>query len=283
MAKIIAVANHKGGVGKTATVVNLSAALVNNGKNVLILDCDPQANASSTLSKKSPYTSDWTMFDVIMKPTKIVATCYQKTKVDNLYIVVGHIDLATVDVEMRNRLRPAELLKPKIDEETHKKFDYILIDTPPALSLLTINALASSDYYILPIKSDDMYALEGIKRLLKCVKDIQDELNPKLKLLGVLLTLYDGRTRICPEMSEEIRHSFGNDKVFSTIIHTNTLLPRSILNKETIFMTDGRAPCARDYLALSAEVIARIQVEEEKEKIKPPLETIPTPEVTANV
>lgn len=282
MSTVITICNQKGGVAKTATTVNLSAALSNMGKRILVLDVDPQANASSTLSPTSPYESKFTMCDVFLTSTKLLATSYHPTKVKNIDIVVGHIKLAGIEKELRNRYKPAEVLKLKIDEETKNTFDFIIIDTPPALSLLTVNALSSSDYYIIPIQSDSYYALEGIEQLQKTVTEVKEELNPDLTLLGVLITLFDKRTKLCTEMSTEIRHAFGKDNVFKTLIHSNTLMARSALNKETIYMTDGRAPTAQDYTALAEEIMAKLDTKqaikalngELRSKIKPVVEEL---------
>lgn len=282
MSTVITICNQKGGVAKTATTVNLSAALSNIGKRILVLDVDPQANASSTLSPTSPYESKFTMCDVFLTSTKLLATSYHPTKVKNIDIVVGHIKLAGIEKELRNRYKPAEVLKLKIDEETKNTFDFIIIDTPPALSLLTVNALSSSDYYIIPIQSDSYYALEGIEQLQKTVAEVKEELNPDLALLGVLITLYDKRTKLCNEMSTEIRHAFGKDNVFKTLIHSNTLMARSALNKETIYMTDGRAPTAQDYTELAEEIMAKLDTKqaikalnsELRSKIKPVVEEL---------
>jgi len=255
---IISVINQKGGVGKTTTAIHLAADLGETGKRVLLLDLDPQANASSTLLPISPYESKFSTYDIFFNSQKILSTSHQPTKRKNVSIISGHIKLASIDHELRAKLKPAEVLRSKLDNQIRKDFDYIIIDCPPALSLLPVNALAISNYYIIPIQVDSYYAMEGIEQLQRTVTEVQEEINPELSLLGILLTLFDNRTSLCRQMAEEIKNIVGPNNVLSTVIRRNTLLARSAVNKETIFDTDNRAPAAKDYRSLTKEVLQKI-------------------------
>lgn len=257
---ILSVCNHKGGVGKTTTVINLADGLTRLDKNVLVLDMDAQANASHTLSKESPYASQFTMYNVLMDKAKILSTSYQDTRNDKLKIIPGHISLAGAEHELRSSsIVGALALQRKIegDPVILDTFDYIIVDCPPSLGLLTVNALIASDYYIIPVEASSIYALHGIKFLQEIVEDVKAQANDNLSLLGVLVTMFDHRTNISKALRTEIGRHFGKENVFSTAIHRNTAIEQATLNRNTIFEHSPRAAGSRDYLDIAKEVVRR--------------------------
>lgn len=255
---IISICNHKGGVGKTTTVVNLAAGLAKLDKKVLVLDIDPQANASHTLGKVSPYDSKFTMYDVLMDKAKILSTSYQDSRNERIKLVPGHISLASAEHELRNSAIVGALaLRRKVDELVAETFDYALIDCPPSLGILTVNALIASDYYAIPVEAASIYALQGIKFLQEIVEEVKDQINEGLTLLGVLITMYDHRTNISKAMRAEILRYFGAENLFNVIVNRNTAIEQATLNKQTIFEYAPRAAGARDYLEVAEEVVNR--------------------------
>jgi chromosome partitioning protein len=255
MVKIVSVTNQKGGVGKTVTVVNLAAALARCNKKVLVLDMDPQANTSDTLGLTSPYEAKINMYDILIDRAKIIGTSIQDTKENNVKLVSGHINLSGIEHELYRSVKAVIALKKKIDNYVMENFDFILIDCPPSLGLLTVNSLVASDTYIIPVQADSYYSLQGIELLQKTIQDIQENINEGLKLEGILITMYDSRTSISKAMAEEIKSFFGTKNVFKTIIHDNTAINQAIFNKMTIFEYEKRAPGAKDYMDLAKELL----------------------------
>ena len=196
-AKIVSICNQKGGVAKTTTVVNLAAALAKLEKNVLVLDMDPQTNASDTLGKTSPYESTFTMYDVFMDRAKIISTSMQDTRNRRIKLVPAHINLSGIEHKLRESVRAVIALRQKIDNHAKDTFDYILIDCPPNLGLLTVNALVASDSYIIPVEASSYYALQGMELLQNIITDVNENINESLHLQGILITMYDSRTSIC--------------------------------------------------------------------------------------
>ncbi len=256
-AKIISVCNQKGGVAKTTTVVNLAAALAKLEHKVLVLDLDPQTNASVTLGKTNPYEAAFTMYDVFMDRAKIVSTSMQETRDKYIKLVPGHINLSGIEHKLWGSVRAVIALTKKIDKHAKDTFDYILIDCPPSLGLLTVNALVASDTYIIPVEASSYYALQGMELLQNTISDVQENINESLILMGILITMYDSRTSICKAMAEEIRSYFGDDNVFRTVINRNTTLAQATLNGKTIFEHESRSPGARDHLELAKELLEK--------------------------
>lgn len=217
--RVLAVINQKGGVGKTTTVVNLSAALAQTGKKVLVIDFDPQGNSTSGYGiNKEELDGD--VYDVIMNGRAMEETILPTVE-DKVFIVPATIELAGAEIELvnveRREHRLADALKGVRDE-----FDYVLIDCPPSLGLLTIDALVASTALLIPIQCE-FYALEGLTKLLETMKMVKNSLNPSLEIFGVVMTMYDARTSLSKEVDEEVRKYFGN-KVFKTVIPRNVKL-----------------------------------------------------------
>ena len=252
MGKVIAFSNQKGGVGKTTTCVNMSAYLANKGKKVLIIDLDPQGNATTGLgfAKSDIKTS---VYNALIDETP-VSSIALKTSIDNLDILPSNIDLAGAEVELVY-VKDRERVLRKMLEEVRKFYDYITIDCPPSLGLLTINALASADTVIIPIQSE-YYAMEGLSQLMNTIKLVVKHLNDKLKIEGVVLTMNDNRAIISRQISEEIRKFFGK-RVFDTVIPRNIRLAEAPSHGVPIMLHDPRCSGAKAYLALTEEYLAR--------------------------
>jgi chromosome partitioning protein len=218
-----------------------------------VLDIDAQANASHTLCKESPYASQFTMFNILMDRAKILSTSFQDTRNDKLKIIPGHISLAGAEHDLRSS---AMLGAIAVVAET---FDYIIIDCPPSLGLLTVNALIASDCYIIPVEASSVYALHGIRYLQEIVDEVRDQANDGLYLLGVLVTMYDHRTNISKALNTEIQRHFGKENVFPTPIHRNTAIEQATLNRMPISEYAPRAAGSRDYLDTAKEVVRRIE------------------------
>ena len=216
MGKIISIINQKGGVGKTTTAVNLSAYLADKGYKVLLIDTDSQGNATSGLSKKVKFRSD--LYEVLLND-EIIENAIVKTDVRKLFLLPASIDLAGAEIEMVSLPRREFLLKEKL-QSIKDDYDFILMDCPPSLGLMTLNTLVASEFVLIPIQAE-FYALEGLSQLVKTIKSVTRRLNPSLDILGILLTMFDGRTNLSIQVAEEVKRYFGT-KLFKTVI------PRSI-------------------------------------------------------
>lgn len=250
MGKIIAVANQKGGVGKTTTCVNLSAYFADLGKKVLLIDLDPQGNATSGVGVeknsdlKSIYniiTGDSSAYDVI-----------QKTKIRNFDIIPSEINLAGAEIELVQMDDRENVIKGCLNQ-LRNNYDYIMIDCPPSLGLLTVNALTASDTVLIPIQCE-FYALEGLSQLMNTVKLVKKHLNAKLDIEGVVLTMKDSRSNLVNQVSGEIRKFFGK-KVYETAIPRNIRLAEAPSYGETILTYDPKSKGAMAYKALAVEVL----------------------------
>ena len=250
MGKIIAITNQKGGVGKTTTSVNLSACLAVAGKKVLLVDMDPQGNASSGLGIDKD-SLDSCIYNVLIEGVSLKDVIV-KTEVKKLKVLPATIQLAGAEVELVSMEEREMRLKQAL--ETDKKdYDFILIDCPPSLGLLTLNALAAADSVLIPIQSE-FYALEGVSQLVKTVDLVRESLNPQLKLEGVLLTMFDGRTNLSIQVAEEVKKFFTTN-VYKTIIPRNVRLSEAPSYGEPIIIYDPKSKGAEVYTALAKEVI----------------------------
>lgn len=256
MGKIIAIANQKGGVGKTTTAVNLGGSLGVLEYKTLIVDADPQANATSGVGFNPKQTRN--IYDCLIdnvEPSEIILT----TENPNLDIIPSHIDLVGAELEMINMPNREYLMKILL-EKVKDNYDYILIDCSPSLGLITVNALTAADSVIIPVQSE-YYSLEGLGKLLNTVKIIQGRLNKELTIEGLLITMYDTRLRLANQVVEELKTHF-QDLVFDTVIHRNTYLAEAPSHGETIIMHDANSKGAINYLNLAREIIQQETAEE---------------------
>lgn len=250
LGRIIAIANQKGGVGKTTTSVNLSACLAFLGKKVLLIDIDPQGNASSGLGvRKGDLES--CIYDVLINDEDIKEVI-QQTKIDNLYVVPATISLAGAEIELVSTISREVRLKKAL-QEVKEHFDFVVIDCPPSLGLLTINALTAADALIIPVQCE-YYALEGLSQLLSTVRLVQKHLNKSLMIDGVLLTMLDARTNLGIQVIDEVKRYF-QDKVYHSIIPRNVRLSEAPSHGKPIIIYDAKSRGAELYLEFAREVI----------------------------
>ena len=250
MGKIIGVANQKGGVGKTTTAVNLAAALGVLEKKVLLIDADPQANATSGLGIEEVNFSTYNL----LEHSADVKDCIQKTSSPNLDLVPSHIDLVAAEIELVDRDKREYMLKKAL-EEVKSEYDYIIIDCAPSLGLITVNALTAADSVIIPIQCE-YFALEGLGKLLNTVKNVQKIHNYDLDIEGLLLTMYDSRLRLSNQVVEEVNTHFP-EMVFETVISRNVRLSEAPSFGESILMYDAESKGAIQYIQLAEEVLLK--------------------------
>ena len=254
MAKIIAVTNQKGGVGKTTTTVNLAACVAEIGKRVLVVDIDPQGNATSGLGKAED--AETTVYDVLIDGAS-AGDAVLDTGFGELHLIPSGIELAGAEIELVGVENREGLLKAAL-EPLRVRYDYIFIDCPPSLSLLTLNALTAADSVLIPIQCE-YYALEGVGQLVNTVKLIRMKLNPNLKVEGILLTMFDARTNLCAQVVQEVRNHF-RDEAFDTMIPRNVRLSEAPSYGMPIHLYDPRCAGAQAYRELAAELIERNEV-----------------------
>lgn len=251
MSKIIAVLNQKGGVGKTTSAINVSAYLAKAGKTVLLVDFDPQGNATSGIGiDKNNLES--TIYDVLLGNAEVMTTI-RESYIMGLSILPANPDLANAEVELVNTSERELKLKKLL---SGLDYDFIIIDCPPALGLLTVNALAASNLLLIPVQAE-YYALEGLSQLLAVVQQVKQGLNTNLELLGVLVTMYDNRTSLSEQVYNELTKFFG-DKVFKTIIPRNVRLAEAPSHGKAIADHDKWSKGARAYKQLTKEVLKRV-------------------------
>jgi chromosome partitioning protein len=250
MAKITAVANQKGGVGKTTTAINLSASLAASGRSVLLIDADPQGNSTSGLGIDKEGLSG-SLYDLYTE-AKGIEALIQSTAIERLNIVSSNIELIGAEIELATKEDRETILKRAL-EPIRNKFDYIYIDCPPSLSLLTLNALVAADSLLIPMQCE-YYALEGISMLLKTFGLIRDSFNPSIEIEGILLTMFDGRNTLANQVSDELKRHFG-DKVYRTLIPRNVTLAEAPSHGKPVITYDIRSRGAQSYLELAKEII----------------------------
>jgi chromosome partitioning protein len=251
---IIVIANQKGGVGKTTTAINLSAACAMQGKKVLLIDLDPQGNTS--LSFVEPTNIDHSAFELFTEVNQPLENVIYSTKVEKLEIIPSKINLAKLEAKLVGDFDAIFRLRDRI-EQIRPKYDLIFIDTPPTLGLITVNALVAATYVLIPIQSS-YFALEGTDDLLETVEKVRSRPNPDLELLGVVVTLFDKRTALSKDVEAQIRDVFG-EKAFETVISRSVRLEESPAHKETIFSFSPKSSGAAEYHNLSKEVLKRVQ------------------------
>lgn len=252
MGKIIAIANQKGGVGKTTTSVNLAASLGVLEKKVLLIDADPQANASSGLGidVESVEIGTYQLLEHSNLPQEAIV----QTTAPNVSLIPAHIDLVAIEIELVDKDNREYMLKEAL-KDIKEQYDYILIDCAPSLGLLTLNALTSADSVIIPIQCE-YFALEGLGKLLNTIKSVQKIHNPDLDIEGLLLTMFDSRLRLSNQVVEEVQKHF-NDMVFKTIIQRNVKLSEAPSFGESIINFDATSKGASNYLSLANEIIKK--------------------------
>lgn len=256
MARVISIANQKGGVGKTTTAVNLSACLAQKGKRVLLIDTDPQGNATSGLGIEAH--TDRSVYNVLVDDMEISETIVT-TMVKKLDVCPANINLAGAEIELVSMVSRENRLKDAVDK-IRDEYDYILIDCPPSLGLITLNAFTASDSVLVPIQCE-YYALEGLGQLINTIKLVQKHLNPDLIVEGVILTMFDARTNLSTQVAREVEKYFGN-KVFQTIIPRNIRLSEAPSHGLPITLYDAESKGAETYKKLAKELVKLTEKED---------------------
>jgi chromosome partitioning protein len=254
VSKVVAIANQKGGVGKTTTAINLGACLGELGRTILIVDADPQGNATSGLGIDRSKL-DYSLYDCLVRDVEPIEAL-RATEYPGLWLLPSSLDLAGAEIELVGMEQREHRLK-RVVGKIRDNYDYVFIDCPPSLGLLTVNALAAADSVLIPIQCE-YYALEGLTQLLSTIKLIRNRLNSSLELEGVLLTMFDGRTNLALQVAEEVKRYF-RDQVFSTIIPRNVRLSEAPSHGKPITIYDKRSRGAEVYRELAEEVLRRGQ------------------------
>ena len=252
---IIAVINQKGGVGKTTTVINLAASLSILGQNNLVIDLDPQGNATTGLGLSNLENSEKSIYTVL-NGTKQISDVIEKTKFENLDLITSNVDLSGLEVETAGDSRRSFFLKDQIMaylNDSRGLYSHILIDCPPSLSLLTIMALVASDSLLVPLQTE-FFALEGLTQLMKTIERIKVSLNPDLKIRGILLTMYDKRNKLSSQVEKEARDYFS-EKVYSTVIPRNVRLSEAPSHGMPVLIYDKSCPGSKSYFSFTDEFI----------------------------
>ena len=253
--KIISIINQKGGVGKTTTVINLASALSQQGKKILVIDLDPQGNATTGLGLSNTEQSDQTIYG-ILNGTMSIPNVIKKTNFQNLDLISSNVDLSGLEVETAGDNDRAFILKSKLASylnDSRRLYDYVLIDCPPSLSLLTVMALVSSNSLLVPLQTE-FFALEGLTQLMKTIERIKVSLNPELKMRGILLTMYDKRNKLSSQVEKEARDYFS-EKVYSTVIPRNVRLSEAPSHGMPVLIYDKTCPGSKSYFSFTDEFI----------------------------
>jgi len=253
MSRIIAIVNQKGGVGKTTTAINLGTALAQSGKMVLLIDTDPQANATSGVGVDTEKI-EASLYDLYSGQKAILDVLYP-TSIKNLHLLPGSSDLSGIEVELLNTAGREARLKTML-ATVQDAYDFILIDCPPSLGLLTVNALVAAEKVIVPVQCE-YYALEGLSRLMKTLEIVKKEINPKLDVEGIVLTMYDARTRLSGEVVKETRKFFG-DKVYKTLVSRDVRVSEAPSYGQPISVYASKSRGAEAYNKLAKELIANV-------------------------
>ena len=259
MGKVISLANQKGGVGKTTTTVNLGTILAKKGKKVLLIDADPQGNATSGLGVEKEV--EFSTYDLLVNETPVEDTI-QDTMIKNLKVCPSNINLAGAEVELVSMMSREQRLKEKLDE-VKEKFDYILIDCPPSLGLITLNSFTASDSVLIPVQCE-YYALEGLGQLINTINLVKKHLNKNIQIEGALLTMYDIRTNLSNQVVKEVKKYF-DDKVYKTVIPRNVRVSEAPSYGMPITEYDPRSKGAKSYIKFAKEFL-KINEEEKKAK-----------------
>ena len=253
--KIISIINQKGGVGKTTTVINLASALSQLEKKILVIDLDPQGNATTGLGLSNTSQSDQTIYG-ILNGTVSISNVIKQTKFQNLHLITSNVDLSGLEVETAGDSDRAFILKTKLTSylnDSRGSYDYILIDCPPSLSLLTVMALVSSNSLLVPLQTE-FFALEGLTQLMKTIERIKVNLNPSLDIQGILLTMYDRRNKLSSQVEQEARDYF-KDKVYQTVIPRNVRLSEAPSHGVPVLVYDKNCLGSKSYYNFTDEFI----------------------------
>lgn len=253
MGRVIAIANQKGGVGKTTTAINLSACLAEVGKKVLVIDLDPQGNTTSGLGLDKDELEN-TVYQLILNETTLRDSMYKVEGIENLKIIPSDVNLAGAEIELIGLEEKEYILKNEVDY-IREDYDYIIIDCPPSLNMLTVNAMTTADSVLVPIQCE-YYALEGISQLIHTIDLVQERLNDKLKIDGVVFTMYDSRTNLSSDVVDTVKNNL-DAYVYQTIIPRNVRLAEAPSHGLPINLYDGKSAGAESYRNLAKEVIAR--------------------------
>lgn len=263
MGKVIAIANQKGGVGKTTTAINLAASLAVLEKRVLLIDADPQANSTSGLNFNPDSKDEKTLYEVLIGKHTLNDIILD-SEIENLKLAPSHINLVGAEIEML-KIAEREMVMRKAIDAVSANFDYIIIDCSPSLGLITINSLTAADSLIIPVQCE-FFALEGLGKLLNTTKIVQTRLNPALEIEGFLLTMFDARLKSANQVVEDVRHHFGS-MVFKTVIARNVRLSEAPSHGKPVILYDALSSGSNNYLSLAKEIVTKdIDIEQQEKQ-----------------